>query len=75
MVTTTDGTSNPIVWTNGAEGSGRLHGWDAETGAVIYAGGGANDVMSGLHRFNTPIAVKGRIAMAADDRLYVFKSQ
>ncbi len=75
MVTTTDGKSEAIVWTTGAEGSNRLHGFDAETGQVVFAGGGNGDAMTGLRRFSTPIAVKGRIAAAADNKLYIFKSQ
>jgi hypothetical protein len=72
--TTTDGTSNVVVWSAGAEGSRRLHGFDGDTGAVVYAGGGAGDVMTNTtHRFNSPIAVNGRIIVAADNALYAFK--
>src|SRR5213593_2023107 len=41
-VTTTDGTNNFIVWVvgTGTSGDHRLHGYNADTGAVIYAGGG-----------------------------------
>ena len=35
-VTTTDGTNNAIVWVVGAQGDGQLHGYDGDTGAVIY---------------------------------------
>lgn len=76
IATTTDGQANALVWSAGAESSKRLHAFDGETGAVVYAGGGAGDVMSNTtRRFNSPIAVKGRIFVAADDRLYAFKSQ
>ncbi len=75
MVTTTDGESEAVVWTFGAEQSNRLHGWDAETGAPIFTGGGPGDQMAGLRRYNTPIAVGGRIFAAADNRLYAFKPQ
>ncbi len=73
IVTTTDGTSETIVWSFAAEGSGRLHGWNGETGALVYAGGGSGDVMQGLRRFGTPIAVNGGIFVAADNRLYAFR--
>ncbi|PYK14414.1 MAG: hypothetical protein DME55_15270, partial [Verrucomicrobia bacterium] len=43
-VTTTDGASNFIVWVAGVGGDQRLHGYDGDTGAVIYAGGGANEL-------------------------------
>ena len=51
FVTTTDGSSNPIVWVMGTagwgiEGDQRLHGYDGETGAVVYAGGGPNELIS-----------------------------
>src|SRR5438309_6904028 len=40
-VTTTDGTNNFIVWVvgTGTGGDHRLHGYNADTGAVTYAGG------------------------------------
>jgi hypothetical protein len=73
IVTTTDGTSDAIVWTAGAEGSNRLHGFDGDTGRLVYSGGGSGDVMSTLHRFTSPIAVHGRIVVAGDNHLYAFK--
>ena len=75
IVTTTDGQSNAIVWTAGAEGSKRLHGFDGDTGALVYTGGGAGDVMPNqVRHFNSPIAVNGRIIVAADNALYAFKA-
>jgi hypothetical protein len=72
MVTTTDGTSEPVVWSIGAESSNRLHAFHGETGAVLFAGGGPAEQMSGVRRFQTPIVVDGRIFVAADDDLYAF---
>ena len=74
FVTSTDGTNNMIVWIVGADAGGdqRLHGFDGETGAVVYAGGGPNELMEGTHRFNAGIAVRGRIYFAADNRVYAF---
>ncbi len=40
MVTTTDGTSDAIVWSMGAESDDLLHGFDGDTGAVVFNGGG-----------------------------------
>src|SRR6266480_642161 len=37
-VTSTDGTNNVIVWVAGAGGDERLHGYNGDTGAVVYAG-------------------------------------
>jgi hypothetical protein len=72
-VTTTDGTSNFIVWVAGVNGDQRLHGYNADTGAVIYAGGGANEVMSGTRQWNTGIVARGRIYFGADNKIYAFK--
>ncbi len=72
IVTTTDGASDPIVWSVGAESSNRLYAFNGETGAVLFAGGGPADQMRLIRRFQTPIAVNGRIVVAADQELYVF---
>lgn len=75
IVTTTDGKSEAVVWTVGAESSQRLHGFDGDTGAVVYAGGGAGDILPKLvRRFTSPIAVKGRIVAATDNGLFAFKA-
>src|SRR5215468_9703633 len=75
IATTTDGTSNPIVWAVGAEGDNRLHGYDGDTGAVVFAGGGAGDAMASTSRFITPIVAKGRIFVAANGQLYAFTTR
>ena len=72
-VTTTDGTNNTIVWVAGVSGDQRLHGYDGDTGAVIYAGGGANELMTGTRQWNTGIAARGRIYFGADNKIYAFK--
>jgi hypothetical protein len=72
-VTTTDGASNFIVWVAGVAGDQRLHGYDGDTGAVIYAGGGANELMTGTRQWNTGIAARGRIYFGADNKIYAFK--
>jgi outer membrane protein assembly factor BamB len=72
FVTTTDGMNNVIVWVVGSEGDQRLHGYDGDTGAVVYNGGGANELMAGNRRFNTAIAARGRIYVAADNKVYAF---
>jgi hypothetical protein len=72
-VTTTDGTSNTIVWVVGTQGDQRLHGYDGDTGAVIYAGGEANELMSGTRQWNTGIVARSRIYFGADNKIYAFK--
>jgi hypothetical protein len=71
-VTTTDGTSNTIVWVAGAAGDQRIHGYDGDTGAVIYAGGGANELMAGTRQWNTGMVARGRIYFGADNKVYAF---
>jgi hypothetical protein len=71
-VTTTDGTNNAIVWVVGAEGDQRLHGYNGDTGAVIYAGGGANELMTGTRKWNTGIVARRRIYFAASNKVYAF---
>ena len=71
-VTTTDGTNNAIVWVVGAQGDQRLHGYNGDTGAVIYAGGGANELMTGTRKWNSGIVARGRIYIANDNKVYAF---
>src|SRR5947207_13473702 len=71
-VTTTDGTNNAIVWVAGVAGDQRLHGYDGDTGAVIYGGGGANELMTGTRQWNTGIAARGQIYFGADNQVYAF---
>jgi outer membrane protein assembly factor BamB len=75
IVTTTDGTSEPVVWTVGAESGSRLLAFDGETGGVLFDGGGPSEQMTYVRRFQTPIAVDGRIFVAADNELYAFTMQ
>jgi hypothetical protein len=71
IITTTDGTANPIVWVTGAEGDNELHGFNALTGATVFNGSGTT--MSGLHHFSTLIAAGGRLYVGADNTVYAFK--
>jgi hypothetical protein len=72
-VTTTDGATNFIVWVAGVAGDQRLHAYDGDTGAVIYAGGGANELMTGTRQWNTGIVARGRTYFAADNKVYAFQ--
>ena len=73
FVTSIDGTNNTIVWVVGASGDQRLHGYDGDTGAVIFAGGGANELMAGTHSYSTTgIVARGRIYVGADNKVYAF---
>jgi hypothetical protein len=73
FVTSTDGTNNMIVWVVGTGGDQRLHGYDGDTGAVVYAGGGDNELMAGTHSYSTTgIAARGRIYIGTDNKVYAF---
>jgi hypothetical protein len=78
FVTSTDGNGNMIVWVVGTEDHGnhgdqRLHGYDGETGAVVYGGGGPNELMAGTHFYSTTgIAARGHIYIAGDNKVYAF---
>jgi hypothetical protein len=72
-VTTTDGTNNAIVWVVGAQGDQRLHGYNGDTGAVVYAGGGANELMIGTRKWNSGMVARGSIYVANDNRVYAFR--
>jgi PQQ enzyme repeat len=73
FVTSTDGTNNMIVWIVGAGDDQRLHGYDGDSGAVVYAGGGANELMAGTQYNTTGIAARGRIFVAGDNKVYAFR--
>jgi hypothetical protein len=78
FVTSTDGTNNMIVWVVGTEDHGnpgdqRLHGYDGDTGAVVFSGGGPNELMAGTHFYSTTgIVARGRVYVAGDNKVYAF---
>ena len=78
FVTSSDGTSNVIVWVVGTggeaiQGDERLHGYDADTGAVVYDGGGDKERMPGTHSYSTTgIVARGHIYVAGDNKVYAF---
>jgi hypothetical protein len=78
FTTTTDGSSNLIVWVVGTsgesiEGDHQLHGYDGETGAVVYGGGGPDELIPGTHTYSTTgIVAGGRMYVAGDNKVYAF---
>jgi hypothetical protein len=81
FVTSTGGNNDMIVWVVGTEyrgnppGDQRLHGYDGATGAVVYDGGGPDELMAGTHNYSTTgIVARGRIYIAGDDKVYAFKA-
>ena len=75
IFTTSDGTHDNLVWAVGADASNQLRAWDADTGAVVFDGGGAADVASGSHHFSTILAARGRIFSGADNVLHAYTSR
>jgi hypothetical protein len=79
FVTSTNGSNNNIVWVVGTDergnhpGDQRLHGYDGDTGAVVFDGGGPNELMAGTWSYSTTgIAVRGRIYVAGNNKVYAF---
>src|SRR5437762_8538119 len=78
FVTSNNGTNNMIVWVVGTEdhqtgGDQRLDGYDADTGAIVYDGGGPNELMAGTHYYSTTgIVARGRVYVAGDNTVYAF---
>ena len=62
MITTTDGTSEPIVWIMSGP---TLVGVDGDTGTMVAMAGTCGPP----HHWTAPIAVKGRIIVGVDGRL------
>jgi hypothetical protein len=71
IVTSTDGQSEVMVWSLGAEGDNQVHGFDGDTGAALFHG--VPDSLHTVRRFQTPIVAKGRMFVAADGQLYAYK--
>jgi hypothetical protein len=70
--TTTDGSSNPIVWVVGAYFSQKLLGFDGDTGKTIYTGGDSGDVANGVWKFASPVVAKGRLFIAGAGQIYAY---
>ena len=63
IATTTDGKKDPIVW---IMDGGELRAMDGDTGATIYS---SSETCSGIRKWTSPIAVKGRIVAGGDKHL------
>ena len=70
IVTTTNGSANPLVWIVGAEGDNLLHGFDAMTGTAVFTGGG--QAMQGLRHFETILAANSHLYVAGNGTLYAY---
>jgi outer membrane protein assembly factor BamB len=63
IATTTDGKSNPTVWFIDSD---ELRALDGDSGETIYT---SSETCSGVRKWTSPIAVKGRIVAGGDDHL------
>jgi hypothetical protein len=70
IVTTTDGTAQPIVWAVGAEGDNKLHGFNALNGKPVFT---STSAMAGLRHYQTLIAANNHLYVAGDGAVYAFK--
>jgi len=71
IVTTSDGTHDAIVWLPAAESSNHLLALNGDSGAPITFPGGATTI-TGMRRFNSAIAAKGKIYVASDGAVVAF---
>ena len=61
------------MWVVGAQGDQRLHGYNGDAGVVVYAGGGANELMTGTRKWNSGTVARGSIYIANDNQVYAFR--
>jgi len=66
IVTTTDGHADAIVW---VVTNNQLVGLDGATGTAIFTSG---DTCPNVRQWTSPIAVKGRIIVGADNNLCIW---
>ncbi len=71
IATTTDGTSEPVVWVVGSQGDNALHAFDGDTGATIAVTPG----VANINRWIAPIVVDGRLIVAGDNAVYAFTAR
>jgi hypothetical protein len=72
IATTTDGASNALVWDVSAEGSNRLFAFDGDTGAVVFAGGGAPEQLGTVYHWTSAVVAKGRFIVGGAGAVYAF---
>ena len=71
IVTTIDGTAQPIVWILGADGDRRLHAFRGDTGQPLFV----SAALPGLRTFETLIASDDHLYVGADDNVFAFTFQ
>ncbi len=69
IVTTSDGSSDPIVWAvGGGKGDEKLHAFSGTTGGALYS----SAPLAKMHPFQTILAAEQRLYIATDNRIYAF---
>jgi len=68
IVTTTDGSSDPIVFALGSRGDNRLYAYRGDTGELLAP----PQPVAGTTKFQTLIAADGRLYVTGGGRLYAF---
>ena len=69
IVTTSDGTNDPIVWVTGAEGDEELHAFNGVTGQSLYT----SPAVSGtIRHFTTLLVANGRLFVTSDDKVIAY---
>jgi outer membrane protein assembly factor BamB len=69
VVTTSDGTSNPIVWITGAEGDEELHAFDGVSGAALYS---SPALSSTIAHFSTLLVANGKLFVPSANRVVAY---
>ncbi len=73
-IATTTGTETIVLWL-GADGNNRLEAYDADSGQILFNGGGNGDGMQSLRKWIAPIVAKGRVFVAGDKAVYAFTTR
>jgi hypothetical protein len=68
IATTTDGTSNALVW---VVGNNVLQAFNGDTGATVFTGPGGQ--LGGVQKWTSPIVAKGRFIIAGSGNVYAYK--
>jgi hypothetical protein len=68
IATTTDGTSDALVW---VVGNNVLQAFDGDTGATVFTGPGGQ--LAGVQQWTSPIVAKGRFIIAGSGKVYAYK--
>jgi hypothetical protein len=75
IATTTDGTSNALVWIVSTGGANRLLAFDGDTGAAVFGGGGTAEQMGEIKHWVNPIDANGRLIVGGPGAVYSFTTQ